>query len=67
MLDELLGSVPDAPMSETRRTFATTLEGAPTNSLRDWLRILGQPTYARLLAESALGYAVSPALSLGIQ
>ena len=64
-LDELLGTVPDAPLSETRNTFATTTEGASTNSLRHWLRVLGQPTYARFLHESALGYTVSPALSLG--
>ena len=64
-LDELLSTVPDAPQSDSRISFATTLEGAQSNSLRDWLRILAQPTYARLLAESALGYTVSPALRLG--
>ena len=64
-LDDLLSSLPDAPVSETRRTFATNSEGAPTNSLKHWLRVLGQPSYARLLHESAMGNIVSPALSLG--
>ena len=66
-LDELLGSCPDAPLSLTRHSLATTMEGAPSNSIKDWLRIRSQPTYSRLLAETALGYEVSQALSLGTQ
>ena len=64
-LDELLMTVPDAPQSDSRSSLATTAEGLHSNSLRDWLRILARPSYARLLAETALGLSVSPALSLG--
>ena len=53
-LDDLLSTVPDAPVSETRRTFVTNSDGAPSNSLKHWLRVLGQPTYARLLHETAM-------------
>ena len=64
-LDKVLSSVPDAPVSETRRTFATDSTGAPTNSLASWLPILARPTYARLLHESSMGNLASPSLRLG--
>ena len=65
-LDRLLASVPDAPLLETRVTFATDSEGRPSNSLRHWLRAQDQASYARLLHESALGSTLSSALCLGV-
>ena len=65
-LDVVLGSCPDTPRSESRHSLATTMEGVASNSVKDWLRLRGQPSYTRLLAESNLGFEVSQALSLGI-
>ena len=60
-LDDLLGSIPDAPSSETRRTFVTDLTGLASNSLKDWLRALGRPTYTRLIHETAMGHLIARA------
>ena len=57
-LDDVLSSVPDTPLSDTRRTFATDLLGSPSNSLRDWLQAISSSNYSRLIHETAFGSVV---------
>ena len=65
-LDTLLASVPDTPLSDTRATFATDLQGAPSNGLHHWLRAMGSSSYTRLLHMASTGERFDAELSLGL-